>query len=190
MLIGVPATINYPLGMRGLGDCSAFPGTDYESAGVCYDDSGNVLGYDPDYTSPVLMTGPTPTQGELNNVPTANCPGGVDLFTGQCVATGAVWTPTVTSYPSGNSSAQNAALLAAITQAGDKVLSSQETPYLIPGTNSIYNPATGAISTGAATPGALAAASALSTSALTSSLMPIAMIGIVAVVLVMMMGKK
>jgi len=180
------------MGLWGLGDCSMYPGTDYEELGVCYDDSGDVLGNDPDYITPAVINPITntnlgPTAGD---VPAAGCPQGVDLSTGLCVSTGAVYTPTVTSYPPGNTSAQNAALLAAITQAGSKVLTATAQPYLIPGTNSIYNPATGAITTAALTAGQTAAASVATTNALASSLMPIAMIGVAALVLMMMMGNR
>jgi hypothetical protein len=171
MLIGRPS-------LRGLGDCSLYPSTAYEVTGSCYDEDGDLLGLDPDYiatpavitpvsvTTPTpIMTGPTPSPGELSQ-------------------------PVVTSYPAGNTAAQNASLLAAITAAGDKALLSTTTPYLIPGTNSVYNPATGAITTAASTPAALAAASALSTSALTSSMIPVAMIAVAGLLVVMMVSKK
>ena len=165
MLIGVPATLHFPLGLQGLGDCSMYTAADGGAVseligGVCVDDQGNVLGSDPDYQP---------------------------LATDVATASPAPATPVVTSYPAGNTSAQDAALLSAITKAGTQALT---TPYLIPGTNSVYNPATGAITTAAPTVGASTPAAVAQTTALTNSLMPIAMIGIAAVVLVMMMSRK
>ncbi len=171
MLVGVPATFSYPLGLQGFGLAGCPDGDTEDASGICWASDGTYDGLDPDF---VQSSTPIPS-------PTG---------TGYDPSILAQASPTVTSYPPGNTAAQNAALLAAITSAGTKALNASATPYLIPGTNSVYNPATGAITTAAATPTAVAAAAALQTTALTSSLMPIAMIGIAAVVLVMMMGKK
>lgn len=50
--------------------------------------------------------------------------------------------PPVTTTPTPTSTS-DASLIAAIANAGTNALRSSQTPYVIPGTNTIYNPATG-----------------------------------------------
>lgn len=141
---GSPNNDMMDFGLGGLGDCSMFTSADGSPAsellgGICVADDGTVLGSDPNY------------QATANDVIVPTAP-----------------TPT-TPAGSTSSSASDAALIAALTSAGTKALTASQTPYVIPGTNSIYNPATGQITaaSGTALPagyvGATAATSTLNT---------------------------
>lgn len=155
----------------GLADVCVMTDQDYDAA-TCADIGGIVTGT------------PAPT----GIPPGPFCPQGVDILTGQCVATNGNFNPsnpTITSFPTGNTPAQNQALLQAleaIINAGNRALFSGTVPVLIPGTNNLYNPATGAITT--AIPSVHSVASA------TSSLIPIAALAVAGVFLVMMMGRR
>jgi hypothetical protein len=90
-------------------------------------------------------------------------------------------TPT-TPTPAGGglTAAQIAGLISGSASAAGTILKSTQSPSLIPGTQLVYNPATGQMTSGIAT----------TASALSSSMTPIILIAVIGLVLVMGMGKK
>jgi hypothetical protein len=105
----------------GMGD------TCYDELGDAFDcDTGTITSTPPPAPTPVttpLMTGPTPTPGQLNQ----------PIY------------PVSTSTPS-SSGFNLANLFSSITNAaiaGQKIYLTAQGPSLVPGTNAIYNPATG-----------------------------------------------
>lgn len=145
-----------------------------------------------------LTLGPTATQAGLTEV------GGVittPIDFGTCVGSGCTASLAPLTAPnapaptqsqlanivsngtaSGLSAAQIAQLVASAANAGVSVLKATSSPYAIPGTNLVYNPATGQILPSS---GLLNTASTLGT-----SMMPVLLIGAAVLGLVLVMSKK
>lgn len=172
MMFEVP--LRYPAGMAAFG----LAGPAGLGAEVCStDDNGDQFCYDDGSGStPVSQTNPV-----------GNCAAGaVDLATGLCTSTAPSSTPTTTpatTPPAGTpasgamTGAQLAALISGTGAAASQVIRASGSPYVIPGTNVLYNPATGQI---------VGSSSAVTASVLGTNLMPLLIVGVAAFMLISM----
>jgi hypothetical protein len=206
--IKVPSTIDvaYPVfGLAGLGQCDD---NGCPSTGSSGDDgsgsSVTVPGFD--QTNPILnittspITNPSYTGGGAQTVPTPSgdyqiVNGTVFDPNGNVVSLSSL--QSALGFPSSgttpSSSAPNLAqILAAAAQATGtavKAFTTLQGPSLIPGTNLVYNPATGQLSNAAGI-GTSGTTSSLSTSLSTSGIMPLLLLAIAAVVLISATGRR
>jgi hypothetical protein len=122
---GSPNNDMMDFGLGGLAGCPS--GDTEDESGVCWTPDGIYDGLDPTFEN-IQITPATPVPPIVATPPTVTVPAS-----------------------SSSSSASDAALIAALTSAGTKALTASQTPYVIPGTSSIYNPATGQISSAVGT---------------------------------------
>lgn len=152
MMFEVPLTYSHLAGFRGMGD-------------MCYDpDAGEV---ECGSSTPSTTTTSGDDYSNLQIPVTQSLPP-VNLNT-STPAAGSTMTP-----------AQLAALISGSGQAASSLIRSTSSPYVIPGTNVIYNPATGQIA---------GSSTAVTASVLGSNLMPFLIVGTAAVMLIILAKK-
>jgi hypothetical protein len=166
---------------------SGFPGM---GQSCTYDDEGNLVGCDTDVSTNGEMPSMPPASVGCSTPLTNPVTPGYTCVTdcaGNCVGPSTPTSPTTSAAPtaapgSALTPTQLNAIIGGAAQTGVSVLKATQSPTVIPGTNAIYNPATGQIL------GATSLTSSQVESSI-SSFMPIILLGLGAV-LVLSFAKK